>query len=372
MKTLIVTEGKARIKTYTGKISKELPVFYNPIMRFNRDIAILLLDSIDKNKLQIADPLAGTGIRSIRFLLELKKNKIKNISINDNNPKSVKSIKDNLKLNKLKTKNIITSNTEASSFLLNSKGFDYIDIDPFGSPNAFLDAAIKRLSRTGILAVTATDTAPLAGTYPKACLRKYWAKPMRNELMHEIGLRTLIRKVQLVATQYDKALTPILAYCKDHYFRSFFINKKGKTECDKIIAQHGYFLYCPNCMNRTTSKSNNETCNCRKKFEFAGPLWTGRLFDSRLIKEMIKIREPKSADIDKFLKTVLKESKIKTTGFFDLHKIAKKYKKLVPQTESAIKKLKKHYQASSTIFSGHGIKTTANVKELIQSLFSHQ
>ena len=43
--------------------------------------------------------------------------------------------------------------------ILHSKGFDYIDLDPFGSPNIFLDSAVKRLGRNGILAVTATDTA---------------------------------------------------------------------------------------------------------------------------------------------------------------------------------------------------------------------
>ena len=37
--------------------------------------------------------------------------------------------------------------------------FDYIDIDPFGSPNPFLAAAIGRITRNGIVAVTATDTA---------------------------------------------------------------------------------------------------------------------------------------------------------------------------------------------------------------------
>ena len=72
---------------------------------------------------------------------------------------------------------------------MNSTGFDYIDVDPFGSPNPFLDAAIKRIARDGILAVTATDTAPLCGTYTNACRRKYWAVPLRNELMHEIGIR---------------------------------------------------------------------------------------------------------------------------------------------------------------------------------------
>ena len=56
---------------------------------------------------------------------------------------------------------------------LESAGFDYIEIDPFGSPTDFLESSIVRLSRRGILAVTATDTAPLCGTYPNTCKRKY-------------------------------------------------------------------------------------------------------------------------------------------------------------------------------------------------------
>ena len=42
----IITEGKAKIKIFEEKkISKKLPIFYNPIMKFNRDISILLLNS---------------------------------------------------------------------------------------------------------------------------------------------------------------------------------------------------------------------------------------------------------------------------------------------------------------------------------------
>ena len=85
-----------------------------------------------------------------------------------------------------------------------------------------LDSAIKRISRNGILAVTNTDTAALTGTYPKACIRKYWSMPKRDYMMHETGLRILIRKVQLVGMQYEKALYPIFSYFKDHYFRIFF------------------------------------------------------------------------------------------------------------------------------------------------------
>ena len=83
MKT-IINEGLAKINVENKKIvSKEMEVFYNPVMGINRDISVLLLNSINNNDLQIADPLAASGIRSIRFLKELNKNKISRIYIDD-------------------------------------------------------------------------------------------------------------------------------------------------------------------------------------------------------------------------------------------------------------------------------------------------
>ena len=47
----LVKEGKAVINAPKAKVViKEMGVFYNPIMKFNRDVSILLLDCIDKNK----------------------------------------------------------------------------------------------------------------------------------------------------------------------------------------------------------------------------------------------------------------------------------------------------------------------------------
>src|SRR3989338_7938256 len=160
-----IIEGKAILKIpEIKKVSKKMPVFYNPDMSLNRDISILLLKSIKQKKLQIADLMAGTGIRTARFLLELSASKIKLLATNDANPKFKKSISKLLKQNKISTKKVVITSEDANKFLLNSAGFDYIEIDPFGSPNPYLDCAIKRLSRKGILAVTATDTSALAGS----------------------------------------------------------------------------------------------------------------------------------------------------------------------------------------------------------------
>jgi len=351
-----VREGSAEIFIYQGKISKELPVFYNPVMKLNRDITILLLKQFKPIKL--CDPLAGTGIRAIRFAKELK---YKSIVANDNSKGAVTLIRKNMKHNKVKFE---VKNKDASIMLLESKGFDFIDLDVFGSPNFVLDASVKRISRNGILAVTATDTACLSGTFPKTCLRKYWAIPLRNEIMHEIGLRILIRKIQLIAAQYDKALMPIFSYAKEHYMRVFFKCIKGKQKVDTILKRHGMF---------------NE----------AGPLWLGNLWDKALVNKMYKDTNEKillrkinslvykvkknNREItnfinnEKFLKIIKNEAKIPVVGFFDIHKLAKKYKfKSIPKKELLIKKIKEKYKASETHFSPQGIKSDIPEKELLK------
>jgi len=346
----VVKEGAIKVKVPKVKsVSKEMGVFYNPVMSINRDISVLLLKSLNKNNMLIADPLAASGVRSIRFLKELKKGKIKKIYINDQNQKAVKSIKQNLALNgiKINDKKIIIKNNDANLLLLNSTGFDYIDIDPFGNPNYFLDAACKRIARNGILAVTATDTSSLSGTFPKACLRKYWAKPKKDAVMHETGLRILIRKVQLVASQYEKALVPVFSYSKDHYMRIFLRCEKGKSKVNDVLKMQDYF---------------NE----------AGPMWIGKLWDEKLALKIYKISIKdkifsKNRELIKFLEIIKDESKINTVGFYDLHDICKKNKfRTLPKKDVILRKIKKAgFKASETHFKGEGVRSNIPYSGLV-------
>jgi len=332
----IIEEGKAKIKVpKSKKISKELPVFYNSIMEFNRTVSILILKAIENKKMTIGLPLGGSGVRAVRLLKELPKSKIKKLWINDKDKESVKIIKENLKKNKVKSR-VDVFNKDANMFILKSKGFDYIDIDPFGSPNRFLASAISRLGRNGILAVTATDIACLAGTYPKACRRKYWAVPQKNETMHENGLRILIRKVQLIGAEHDKALTPIYSYFKDHYYRIFFRCEKGKQKVDKIIKKHGMF--------------NN-----------AGPLWIGQLWNKKIAAELAKLGK------DEFLNVIAEESKIPMVGFYNIPKIAKKEKISMKKQDEIINNIrKKGYKAEVSHFIPNSIRSDIEEEKLIK------
>jgi len=340
-----ITEGKAEIKVpVETKVSKDLPVFYNPVMKFNRDVCVAVIDAWDKDRLKIALPLAGTGVRGIRLLKETKKDKIAEIYLNDGSPEAISIMKDNIELNRIDTRaSIIVENHEASRFLFNHPPYDYIDIDPFGSPNNFLDAAIKKTIIDGILAVTATDTSALCGSYTNPCRRKYWATPRHDHLMHEAGLRILIRKCQLVGAQYERALIPILSYSKDHYMRVYFLVPKGKKKVDEIIRQHGFLGK-------------------------AGPLWLGPLQDRDFLK-----RVRMDDGFMQLLRGEAEEPFNSIPGFFDLHASSRLLKlKAVPKTEIVMKMIvDKGYKVTKTHFSNYGIKTDMPDEEfdaLLQSI----
>ena len=354
----LITEGKAKLYVpKEKKVSKDLPVFYNPIMKLSRDISVAVIGIAGK-KLQIALPLAGTGVRGIRILRETKN--VKNISFNDYSLDAIKLIKKNLHLNNY-TKGITihVHNTDANLFLLQSKGFDYIDIDPFGSPNPFLDAGIKRIAREGILAVTATDTAALCGAARGAGQRKYWGDPLHNYLMHEVGLRILIRKVQLIGAQYERALIPMISYSRDHYFRIFFRCHKGKKSVDEMMKLHQHLLFCSECFSYRASLRNSKVC-CAKEMTSCGPLWVGTLKDKPFLEQI--------GDEISLLKLLREE--LEYVGFYDIHTLAKKENlSTLPSMEHIISKLESEgYAATRTHFSPTGIKTNAPVNAVTKLL----
>jgi tRNA (guanine26-N2/guanine27-N2)-dimethyltransferase len=64
--------------------------------------------------------------------------------------------------------------------------FDVIDLDPFGCPSIFLDSAVQSVKNGGVLLVTATDMAVLAGNSAETCYVKYGAVSLRSKSCHEM------------------------------------------------------------------------------------------------------------------------------------------------------------------------------------------
>lgn len=60
------------------------------------------------------------------------------------------------------------------------KRFTVVDLDPYGGPNKFLDGAIQSIQEGGLLMVTATDMAVLAGNTPEACKLDFFISRFDN------------------------------------------------------------------------------------------------------------------------------------------------------------------------------------------------
>jgi len=350
-----IKEGK--IELFTPPIKKTVrksdTVFYNPEMEFSRDISVSALTAFLKTqKLTTGcDCLAATGVRGLRYGKECKLP----MTLNDLNPSATRLIKKNIKHNKLKNCKVTKKD---ASLLLRENTFGFIDIDPFGSPANFLDSAARSIWHKGLLAVTATDTAPLSGTYPSKCLRRYGIKSFKSPFYSELGLRILLTYIILTLSRYDKAFTPLLSHATRHYFRIFGkIQHQGKIA--PLLKQFGYVMFCKKCGRHSTGKLKL-TCKCKNNFIYSGPIYLGPIQDKKFVtsvkKDIAKRKFPKWEQEMKLLKTIEKE--IDTPFYYDLHFLAKKKLLKLQKTDKIISKLKKRgFHVSRTHFCPTAIKT---------------
>ena len=354
-----ITEGETDVLVFKIKESKKGPgskdkvPFYNPTMELNRDLSILVCQRLINNSnkpVRILDGLAASGIRGLRLAKEL--NGEFDVTINDWNPDAYILIEKNLE--KLKLQNTIALNCNLNSILSESK-FDYIDIDPFGSPVYFIDSAIRGISNYGVLACTATDTAALCGTYPKVCLRRYGVVPLHSTVMKEIGLRILLGFICRNAGIYDKGIKPLISYSTDHYFRVYLQVIKGTSRANDSMKYY-------------SAIDSNELISSETTKKDIGPLWTGKLQDNRVIKDLRTILFEKKLNTKNELwklLDLLEEEADAPAFFYTTDSLASDLRTSPPKMELIFERLRdKGYEVSRTHFSPTGFKTNAPKTEI--------
>lgn len=61
-----------------------------------------------------------------------------------------------------------------------------VDLDPYGTPSPFLDAAVQSVADGGLLLCTATDMAVLCGNNAEVCYSKY-SRPSLHGPAYPVG-----------------------------------------------------------------------------------------------------------------------------------------------------------------------------------------
>jgi tRNA (guanine26-N2/guanine27-N2)-dimethyltransferase len=386
--TEIIEEGQARVlvpklSAFVEKPGEyapsKAPVFYNPVMELNRDIAVLALQAYQRTvnrEIIVCEPLAGCGVRGIRFAKEVEG--VKKVLINDINKKAYMLAKYNVELNGLGER-ITVQNMDANLLLAKyaapRKRFDAVDIDPFGSPAPFLDSAIRATRNGGLLALTATDMAPLCSVHPKACIRKYGGKPLRTEYCHEIALRLVIGCTVTTAAKHEIGVYPLFSHSTDHYVRFYAILKHGAQKADETLKQLGYVLHCFNCLHRETINKegllghDGKCPNCGSKIDYAGPLWLGKLADEKFCTLMEKEAERRKFKLKKRIRKIfalVKDECSAPATYYVLDKICSKMGLPAPSVGALLEALRgKGFKASLTHFNPKGVKSNAPIAEIM-------
>ena len=332
----------------------------------------------------MCEPLTGSGIRTLRYLNECSGDF--NAKMFDANPNAVDTAQRNIKRLGFEDRARVLKG-DAKYLLLSEsreKRFDYVDVDPFGTPAPYLNAAIQSLNpEGGFLALTATDMPVLCGAYPNVAMRRYGGFSTRAPFTHEIAIRLLQALVFRVAGLNDYSIKPYAILSTDHYVRTWVkVNPDRKTS-NKQVEFLGTIRYCPSCMQSKMtplSKRDDESTfehaksGCKGPVKRAGPLWIGNLFQGKVIENAIDVLNKDDVSlyhrrVPRILNEMNEEQSLMEFPFIDLHAVCDLYSLRPPRNEQVIEYLKdRGHKVARTHFRPTAIRTDASVQEVASAI----
>jgi len=330
-------------------IRSSLP-FYNPSMAVCRDVTTLVLSQWLSPRATVLDGLAATGVLGIRVALETGREP--QVTWNDKNPRAVALIRENVRRNGVAGE-IREADLRA---LLASQRFAYVDVDPFGPPTPFVDAAVQQAWRGSALGISATDVAPLAGTYPRTCWRRYGARSQRTPCGAETALRIFLGYLVRVAATHERGLQVLAAFAAEHFVRAIVAVDPRASAADAGLAQLGYVLF-EGARFQVSGSPPNEP--------HVGPLWLGPLGDATLLAAVLSRADAGHAPI-RILEAMRTEAPL-PPFFYENHAMAQTLGVDPAPVAAWIDALRSAgFRASRTYFTANAARTDASWDEVVR------
>jgi tRNA (guanine26-N2/guanine27-N2)-dimethyltransferase len=274
-------------------------------MALDRDIAVAVARAYagSTRPRRAWEMLAATGVRGLRILHE--GGTLESMVLSERNPQALSVLASNVADYRDRGAEVVRCNAQRPIGL---RTFGSVDLDPFGSPLPFLDAALAAVSDEGLLAVTATDLPVLAGANRAACARKYGAVPLHGRLGPEGGLRILLATVALAARRTGRRIVPRVAYVLGHHLRCYLTASAKELERTDPVA--------PIVRSEWTGPSLPTGATF-------GPMWQGPLFDPSFVQ---RLEAPSTAaepgGLTRLLDRWKEESSVGAVLFYEPNEVA--------------------------------------------------
>ncbi|WP_458208235.1 tRNA (guanine(26)-N(2))-dimethyltransferase [Haladaptatus sp. NG-SE-30] len=339
-------------------------VFFNPVQELNRDLTVAVLRTYrdrEPRAESYLDAMAASGIRGVRAAANEW-----DVTCADIDPEAVELCRENFAHNDLSGE-VVHRNANA---LMHESVFDVVDIDPFGTPIPFVDAAFA--NTRDLVCVTATDTAPLCGAHFHSGVRKYSAIPRNTDYHAEMGVRILLSALARTAARYDAGVTPLLTHATNHYVRTYLELDHSATDANAVVDELGHLYHCEDCLHREYDyglvADPFETCPAceSNRVVTAGPVWLGATHDAEFV---TSVREEVTEEMGtakratKLLNAL--EDELHEPTHYDQHRLCKEWTRSASGMDEFLTRLRAAgYDASRTHYGGTTFKTPASVAEI--------
>ena len=291
-------------------------VFYNPAMAGSRTRSVLLfrhaldLGILGEGTVYALDGLTASGLRARRWLNELSPEETERISatIVDLEEEALKWAEASHSEFPPRGGGILEpSKGDLRSVVLRS-GRHWVDIDPYGSPMPFIDSAMQSMARSGVMEVSATDTAALTGSSGTALMRRYGARVRTDSLAHDSGMRVMLATFSRVAARHDRSIVPLLSVWDSHHLRVSFRVLKSVSTANELEGSIGWRVHAPTKEEVVASIDSGlhhdsslvhlpMYCMLPLKYPIdrtdprvSGPLWVGSMGDRSAMSSMTEER----------------------------------------------------------------------------------
>lgn len=353
----VVKEGKAAILFPSAN-----EVFYNPVQEFNRDLTCAVITEFAREQLaqrgvkvvvpgekervvvslsedmkeadaqmeekngaeepavtatvgekcerglRVLEGLAASGLRSVRFALEVPG--LQSVTANDFSTMAAALIARNAQYNKV-SHLLQASCRDARMLMYEMRGkkerYDVIDLDPYGSPASFLDAAVQAVGEGGLLCITCTDMSVMAGNSGETCYSKYGSVSIKAKYCHEMALRIILHTLDQRAGVYQRYIRPLLSVSVDFYIRVFVRVFTGQATVKNSASKQALVYNCVGCgsfhfqrMGRRTSNGKQmkysaatgppvgpECEHCGQRHQMGGPIWAEPIHDFSFVQKVL-------------------------------------------------------------------------------------
>jgi tRNA (guanine26-N2/guanine27-N2)-dimethyltransferase len=359
-----VREGGVRISVPEQGTGDGEEVFFNPEQELNRDLTVAVLRAYRERNDDAGaylDAMTATGVRAVRAAEAGYE-----VTALDVDPEAVELARGNLRANDLEG----SVRRRDANVDLHENHYGVVDLDPFGTPIPFVDAAFR--GTRDLLCVTATDTAPLCGAHFDPGVRRYSAVPRNTEYHAEMGLRVLLSALARTGARYDVGVTPLLSHATRHYVRTYLELDRGASPANASIDELGHVHHCEDCLRRDAERSlianPPDACpNCAgDRVLTAGPIWLGPVRDRGFLEHVGGAITP-DMGTEKRARDLLDTlaGELDEPTHHDQHRLCKAWGRSAAPMEEFLDDLRgAGFAASRAHYAGTAFKTDASVAEI--------